>query len=928
MSYYKPYYKDNFGMLQELPLDATTLGGQPPSSYVKTNNIKTINGVSLLGTGDLTGFIKNNDNKPTESLSLQYSSINLYTKNYLSMISLSEYSAYIGNSSSTKGSASITFSDGKVNIYAQNGVDINGTSLNDTIQNITEIAEGKTKTYVCSVQKSGEVFNTQEDSISYSGNTITDSFGNVINTADLRVGDILLFTDQDIPDRWVSYNILVSGTRYVTLVKLETRKINLEDYATNTDVDNKIAAAITGGGDASFVNVGIIPNTIVGDTESIIVGLSEIVFRAYEQNYATHVKGVSDDGCDPFIAILDWSCTEGTFIGATAKFRFYFEVPYEDEQGAIRPGRIDLIDEYADYLKNDDIKPEGYFNAQYSSFNFYTKDYISDLYVSENGVNMFNNTNGYSSIYLGGGNINIYSDNDVTINSKSFNKLYEDVAFLKGDYSLLRPSSGTAYRYAVDSRMGKYAMISQIGGYSKQSTNMFVCNEYKTFTQNGGTFTVENGTITINGTFTTATEVTISNEITACLVGGNPGDGAQIPSYIFNIHTSNTDIYWRVTFSTNPNVMCTNSKISTTQQFTNTRMCYSLNIAVNATTYNNVKLRPMIAEYNYSPNTDIYEQGFIGCNKTEVYEILHTSANIFDEVWESGTITTEGIDQINTSCLRSGYIPVNAGESYTVTRNIVKNQKIRFYDSAKTFVGTGGYSGTSALEFTYTIPEGAKYMRLAIDTPNNPGTYMVSMGTVSQPYERYEVYQTIPLNDFMSSSDTYPSYGLNLDESTYNYIDFNRDAYHINVIELDLSTLTWQHIDDLGNGGYYKASLNATGYPILNSAHFYTTPYFVTNGYTKTVFNMLRMHMGDCLVALDGENNLCVYNSVYTSGIYGFTDYLSSANVKIVYVLSKPIDILIPNYNTIIDSSKGGLLVFNSTTNNPVPYTIDYVKVE
>jgi hypothetical protein len=160
------------------------------------------------------------------------------------MISLSEFSAYIGNSNSTKGSASITFTNGEVNIYAQNGVIINGTSLTDTLQNITEIAEGKTKTYVCSIQRSGEVFNTQEDSISYSGSTITDNFNNTINTADLRVGDILLFTDQDIPDRWVSYNILVSGTRYVTLVKLETRKINLEDYPTNTDVDNKIAAAI------------------------------------------------------------------------------------------------------------------------------------------------------------------------------------------------------------------------------------------------------------------------------------------------------------------------------------------------------------------------------------------------------------------------------------------------------------------------------------------------------------------------------------------------------------------------------------------------------------------------------------------------------------------------------------------------------------
>lgn len=241
MSYYKPYYKDNFGMLQELPLDASTLGGQPPSSYVKTNNIKTINGMSLLGTGDLAGFIKNNDNKPTESLSLQYSSISLYTKGYLSMISLTESSAYIGNSNSTKGSASITFSDGKVNIYAQNGVDINGTPLNDTIQNITEIAEGKTNSYVLKWFNNPS-FKSNEDviEINLKDNPILDYKGDTIPNTALKIGDIFYIIETNVPDRWLAG---INRDVYM-FAKMETSKVDLDGYATNTDVDNKIAAAI------------------------------------------------------------------------------------------------------------------------------------------------------------------------------------------------------------------------------------------------------------------------------------------------------------------------------------------------------------------------------------------------------------------------------------------------------------------------------------------------------------------------------------------------------------------------------------------------------------------------------------------------------------------------------------------------------------
>ena len=94
------------------------------------------------------------------------------------------------------------------------------------ISNVMAVAEGKTKTYIMSGHMNNNVFNTQDDIVNLIPTdipTISDYYGNTINLLSLKTGDILLFTDVDIPDRWV-------GSVYESVVvfyKLETRKIDL-----------------------------------------------------------------------------------------------------------------------------------------------------------------------------------------------------------------------------------------------------------------------------------------------------------------------------------------------------------------------------------------------------------------------------------------------------------------------------------------------------------------------------------------------------------------------------------------------------------------------------------------------------------------------------------------------------------------------------
>ena len=106
------------------------------------------------------------------------------------------------------------------------------------IQNVTEIAEGKTATYTLSYATTGNAsFNSQDNSITVS--SFVDTAGNVITDEDVKVGDIVLIVEVDVPDRWVQSIDTTNHT--ITFYKMETSKIDLNNY-----VDLTSAQTISG----------------------------------------------------------------------------------------------------------------------------------------------------------------------------------------------------------------------------------------------------------------------------------------------------------------------------------------------------------------------------------------------------------------------------------------------------------------------------------------------------------------------------------------------------------------------------------------------------------------------------------------------------------------------------------------------------------
>ncbi len=96
-----------------------------------------------------------------------------------------------------------------------------------SINNVAAIANGKTASYVCSYASNADL-NSSNAQVTITS-ALTDTSGNSIAIDDLKVGDVILVTEVDVPDRWVGS--IVSGTS-ATLYKMETTKVDLTNYVT------------------------------------------------------------------------------------------------------------------------------------------------------------------------------------------------------------------------------------------------------------------------------------------------------------------------------------------------------------------------------------------------------------------------------------------------------------------------------------------------------------------------------------------------------------------------------------------------------------------------------------------------------------------------------------------------------------------------
>lgn len=128
--------------------------------------------------------------------------------------------------------------DGAIKFNTTNSNDneqgVNVGFLKDSLQNVIEIAEGKTNTYTLAAQPYPDCVNelfATDGPVSLNGTDKLYTWQGTITVSDLKTGDIILIVQTNYPDRWVG---LSPATGVYVFEVLEARKIDL------TDINNEI----------------------------------------------------------------------------------------------------------------------------------------------------------------------------------------------------------------------------------------------------------------------------------------------------------------------------------------------------------------------------------------------------------------------------------------------------------------------------------------------------------------------------------------------------------------------------------------------------------------------------------------------------------------------------------------------------------------
>ena len=121
------------------------------------------------------------------------------------------------------------------------------TNLTTDLQNIREVAEGKTKTYVAShffgdADTPNKIFYSNNNIVLTNSSFIIIRRDNALNENiseddylyldNLKIGDVILIPEIDVPDRWYGGKTGINHMFY----KMETAKIDLDPYATKEEV--------------------------------------------------------------------------------------------------------------------------------------------------------------------------------------------------------------------------------------------------------------------------------------------------------------------------------------------------------------------------------------------------------------------------------------------------------------------------------------------------------------------------------------------------------------------------------------------------------------------------------------------------------------------------------------------------------------------
>lgn len=351
-----------------------------------------------------------------------------------------------------------------------------------------------------------------------------------------------------------------------------------------------------------------------------------------------------------------------------------------------------------------------------------------------------------------------------------------------------------AYQKEVPENALPYAEITKVGGMVGKCANLIpypYANGSSTI--NGVTFTVnKDGTITANGTAEySGAEFYLFDSGVECEEGatytlsGCPNGGSDA-AYLMELRS--------------PEVHDSGNGVTFTADTIGFAYCI---IRINeGETLNNVVFKPML---NKGSSALPYESNAEGLRFAPVTEVKSVGANLANITLQDGLwIFDENRISSNESFVcTSDKIAVNPNTTYSLSGNAISD----FRGNLGFFGADGAYIGSQVYVFdTFTTPENARYFAFHVDKSyvnDISGAVMLNKGSTALPYTPY-VEHTLPIPTAVQALD---GYGEGVNESVYNYIDWEKKQFVKRVGKVDLGTLTpTLYVVDAGN--LFRFSVN------------------------------------------------------------------------------------------------------------------------
>ena len=316
--------------------------------------------------------------------------------------------------------------------------------------------------------------------------------------------------------------------------------------------------------------------------------------------------------------------------------------------------------------------------------------------------------------------------------------------------------------------------------------------------------------------------------------------------------------------------------------------------------------------------------GAIGCQINKLGGMSYKCLNLANaSLFEIGAINLgTGGDDSRTDRMRSNYIEVKPNTQYTLKWDGNDVNYVLYNENKEKISNTIGG--------TFTTTTTTKYIRFYSGLLTTSTQIMLNEGSTALPYQPYfdgirdsAVTSVVSKdsNDTTIATLTIPSavqnldgYGWGINDTCYNYIDFDRKVFVQKVGRVDLGTLTWNY-NALGEPSYFYAFIaNAVNSINVSCSLYESAVVLPTNTEDKII----------CIT----QNQVRIRDNELEGSIVDLNTKLNG--VYLYYERATLVETDISAYLTTdtIDVEPNGTLEFTNTYSQDVPSDIDYLIEE